>query len=141
AGLTLAPIPSSAPDVAETGTTFESNAALKALAWARHFNSLVLADDSGLEIDALGGRPGVVSARYAGPEQDAKKNMEKVLAELKGVPPEHRSARFRCAVAVADPTGIRWRASGSCEGRILDAPRGSAGFGYDPVFFVEKLGK
>ncbi|KAF0244643.1 MAG: inosine-5''-monophosphate [Planctomycetota bacterium] len=141
AGIVLAPIPSGAPDVAETGTTFESNAALKALTWARHFNSLVLADDSGLEVDALAGRPGVVSARYAGAEHDAKKNMDKVLAELKGVPAEHRSARFRCAVAVADPTGIRWRASAACEGRILDAPRGAGGFGYDPIFFVSEIGK
>ncbi|MCE9584216.1 MAG: IMP dehydrogenase [Planctomycetes bacterium] len=141
AGWTLAPLPKDAPDVAETGTTFEANATLKALTWARKFNSLVLADDSGLEVDALGGRPGVVSARYAGPEQDAKKNMEKVLAEMKDVPPPLRSARFRCAVVLAGPDGIRYRASGACEGTLLGAPRGDAGFGYDPIFFVHELGK
>ncbi len=141
AGLTLAPLPKDAPDVAETGVTFEANAALKALTWARKFNTLVLADDSGLEVDALGGRPGVVSARYAGPEQDAKKNMEKVLAELVNVPPAMRSARFKCAVVLAGPDGVKHRASGACEGVILDAPRGAAGFGYDPVFFVPQIGK
>ncbi|MBI2919947.1 MAG: IMP dehydrogenase [Planctomycetes bacterium] len=141
AGVTLRPLPDGAPDVSETGASFEENAALKALAWARHFGAAVLADDSGLEVDALGGRPGVVSARYAGPEQDARRNMEKLLAELRGVPAERRTARFRCEVALADPSGIRFRASGACEGRLLEAPRGAGGFGYDPIFFVEELGR
>ncbi len=127
-------------DVEETGTTFEENAHLKALAFARATGLLTLADDSGLEVNALGGAPGVHSARYAGPGASDVDRYEKLLAALADVPPEERSARFRCVVALARPTGILHSVDGTCEGVIGYAPRGKHGFGYDPVFVVEGYG-
>lgn len=102
---------------------------------------LVMADDSGLEVDALGGEPGVLSARYAGKHGDDKANNELLLKNLKGVPPEKRKARFVCEIALASPEGILFTVRGTVEGRIIDEPRGDGGFGYDPLFFYPPEGK
>jgi XTP/dITP diphosphohydrolase len=118
----------------ETGTTFDENAALKAQAASERFPGLVLADDSGLEVDALGGAPGVYSARYAGPDATDATNRAKLLAALTSWPAEERTARFRCAIAVAQNGQVVHTASGAVEGRILDAERGEGGFGYDALF-------
>ena len=132
------------PEVVEDAPTFAGNAAKKAREVSAATGLPALADDSGLEVDALGGAPGVVSARYAGPEQDDRRNNEKLLAALAGVPPERRTARFRSALALADtagPLGERVIVSeGACEGLILEVPRGTGGFGYDPLFFAPELG-
>ena len=120
----------------ETGATFVENALLKARHAATLSGLAALADDSGIEVDALGGRPGVYSARYAGERATDRENLEKLLAELTAVPPEQRSARYRCVIAYVtdadDPAPIV--AEGCWEGRIATAPRGSGGFGYDPIF-------
>jgi XTP/dITP diphosphohydrolase len=132
------------PDVVEDQDSFLGNAAKKARELSRASGLPALADDSGLEVDALGGAPGVISARYAGPEQDDERNNRKLLAELAGVPPARRTARFRSALALADvagPLGERLLTSqGACEGVILETPRGTGGFGYDPLFFSPELG-
>ncbi len=127
----------SAPEVDESAATFLDNARLKASAYAQTCNSWSLADDSGLEVDALNGSPGVLSARYAGPTAtDAERNA-KLLAALARVPDCRRTARFRCALAVASPTGrIRYAAVRAVEGQIAPAPIGDQGFGYDPLFIV-----
>jgi XTP/dITP diphosphohydrolase len=126
----------------EDEPSFEGNALAKARQAAAATGLPALADDSGLEVDALGGAPGVRSARYAGEPCDDGRNNARLLAEMKGVPPERRSARYRCVAAFVDPArGLELARSGACEGRILEAPRGSGGFGYDPLFFVEALGK
>jgi XTP/dITP diphosphohydrolase len=129
------------PDVEETGSTFAENAILKAEAMARYFNTMVIADDSGLSIDALGGRPGVYSARYAGEEKNDQKNIAKVLSELVGVPFAKRTARFHCALAVAAPGRRTTVVEGTCEGYITEKPQGENGFGYDPIFYVPQKGK
>ncbi|WHX99516.1 XTP/dITP diphosphatase [Neobacillus sp. DY30] len=123
-------------DVEETGSTFEENAILKAEAVSKTLNKMVIGDDSGLIVDALEGRPGIYSARYAGEPKNDQKNLEKVLTELKGVSEEDRTARFYCALAAAMPSKKTVTVSGTCEGRILEEERGSNGFGYDPVFYV-----
>lgn len=128
-------------DVEETGSTFEENAILKAETIANNLGVRVIADDSGLEIDALEGRPGVYSARYAGSEKNDENNIDKVLEELQGVPERERTARFCCALAMAEPGKETVTVFGTCEGRILNERRGSNGFGYDPIFFVETEGK
>lgn len=115
----------------ETGTTFEANALLKARYWAKATGRLALADDSGLVVDALDGRPGVRSARY---ESTSERRNQRVLNELKDVPAEKRSARFVCVAALADPEGNGVCEEGRIEGWIIDAPRGDGGFGYDPIF-------
>ena len=130
-----------ATDVEETGTTFEENAILKAEALCEQFNTMVIADDSGLMIDALDGRPGVYSARYAGEQKNDDANIDKVLEELKDVPEENRTARFYCALAVAVPGEETMTVSGTVEGRIANGRQGENGFGYDPVFYVPDLGK
>lgn len=130
-----------APEVAEDGATFAENAVKKAVAVARYTGHLALADDSGLEVDYLGGAPGVLSARFAGEHGNDRANNEKLLGLLAGVPPEKRTARFRCVMAIATPAGEVWTAEGSCEGLIAEAPRGEGGFGYDPLFYVPELGK
>lgn len=127
-------------DVEETGTSFEENATLKAEAVSQQFNKMVIGDDSGLIVDALEGRPGIYSARYAGEPKNDQKNLEKVLQELKGVPEESRTARFYCALAVAVPGKETITVAGTCEGRILEEQRGNNGFGYDPVFYVPEKG-
>jgi XTP/dITP diphosphohydrolase len=131
---TLADVPG-AIDVVEDGDSFAANAALKATQQARHLERWVLADDSGLEVDALAGRPGIHSARYAGPQATDDDNNRHLLAQLGDTPLEKRSARYVCHVAVADPTGaIRAESHDTCRGRILFEPRGTHGFGYDPLF-------
>ena len=128
-------------DVEETGATFEENARLKADAYARASGLLTLADDSGLEVDALGGEPGVFSKRYAGEgKSDAERNVY-LLEKLRAVPPEQRAARFRCVIAIADARGNMLTTEGTCEGEIAFAPRGTNGFGYDPIFIVGDSGK
>lgn len=119
------------PEVEEDRDTFEGNAAKKAHTFARATGVWALADDSGLEVDALQGRPGVYSARYAPTEA---LRIEKLLAELQGVPDERRTARFRCALCLAFPDGAEHFTRGTCEGVIGHAPRGQNGFGYDPIF-------
>jgi len=125
-------------DVEETGVTFAENATLKAEAISSALNKPVIADDSGLAIDALNGDPGVYSARYAGENKDDNANIEKVLQKLNDVPFEKRTARFHCALAIAVPRKRTEIVEGTCEGHILEGKRGENGFGYDPIFFVEK---
>lgn len=129
------------PEIPEEGDTFEANAVFKAREVARLTGETALADDSGLEVDALDGAPGVHSARFAGEPKDDAANNAKLLRLLEGVPPERRTARFRCVVALATPEGEVYTAEGSSEGVILDRPRGENGFGYDPLFYVPALGK
>lgn len=127
-------------EVDETGETFEENARLKAVAYARASGLLTLADDSGLEVDALDGAPGVRSARYASPDANDVDRYRKLLRVLADVPTGQRSARFRCVVALALPDSTVFTADGVCEGEIGLAPRGKHGFGYDPVFIVKGYG-
>ena len=126
------------PDAEETGLSFVENAILKARNAARHTGLPAIADDSGIEVDALAGAPGIYSARYAGSGASDQANLEKLLTALEGVPEAGRSARFQCLMVYLrhadDPTPLICQ--GTWEGRILSAPRGSNGFGYDPVFFV-----
>jgi XTP/dITP diphosphohydrolase len=129
------------PEVEETGDTFLENALLKGRAYAAWSGLAAVADDSGLEVDALGGAPGVRSARYAGPGGGDQANLAKLLAALDGVPPQRRTARFRCAAVLVDPAAGEWHAEAAWEGRILAAPRGSGGFGYDPVFLPDGWGQ
>ncbi|MFC7371287.1 XTP/dITP diphosphatase [Fictibacillus iocasae] len=126
-------------DVEETGTTFEENAKLKAETICEVLQTPVIADDSGLEVDALGGEPGVYSARYAGEEKDDNKNIDKLLQELEGV--GNREARFVCALAVAIPDKPSAVFRGTCEGEIAHERRGTNGFGYDPVFYLPEKKK
>lgn len=128
-------------DVEETGTTFEANSQLKAEAYAQATGLLVLADDSGLEIDALDGAPGVYSARFLGPEASYEERFRSILEKLRTLPKEQRSARFRCVITIADATGSLRSVEGIIEGIIADEPRGEHGFGYDPIFLVPELGK
>jgi XTP/dITP diphosphohydrolase len=129
------------PEVVEDGATFQENARLKALAAASYTGELAIADDSGLEVDALGGEPGVLSARYSGvddPQARDVANNALLLERLAGVPHARRTARFVCAVAVADPTGVLWEGAGYVEGRIATEERGPKdAFGYDPIFLPE----
>lgn len=131
----LATIP--APD--ETGATFAENAAIKAAAYSLHTEEYVFADDSGLTVDALGGAPGIYSARYAGPGATDLQNNEKVLAAMAGQ--SNRAAHFVCAIAVACRGEIVAEFSGDVPGKLLDAPRGPNGFGYDPLFFFPPFGR
>lgn len=130
-----------APEVVEDGATFEDNAILKATELADALGLLVAADDSGLEVDALGGRPGVLSARYAGEHGNDPRNIDLLLREMKDVPPARRTARFRCVAALAAPGELLTTTTGTIEGLIAEAPRGTNGFGYDPVFIVPALGR
>jgi XTP/dITP diphosphohydrolase len=123
-----------APDVAETGATFEANALLKARAIASYTRLPAVADDSGLCVDALNGMPGVLSARWAGQHGADKANLDLVLAQVADVPDARLGARFVCAAALAVPDGREWVVTGQVEGRLIRAPRGSGGFGYDPIF-------
>ena len=125
----------------EDEETFAANARIKAIYYARHRGGWALADDSGLEVDALDGAPGVYSARFAGLPCDDRANNAKLIAALRDVPALRRTARFRCAIAVADGRGVLAEASGLIEGVIVDTARGDNGFGYDPHFFVPELGK
>jgi XTP/dITP diphosphohydrolase len=136
--LTVADFPG-IPEVAENGNTFAENARLKAEAMAAETGLIAVADDSGLEVDALQGAPGVRSARFAGEPGDDRKNNEKLLELLRGVPPERRTARFRCLIAIAVPGEETYFSDGTCEGYIGLAPRGTNGFGYDPLFLVPEF--
>jgi XTP/dITP diphosphohydrolase len=131
--------------VEETGRTFRANACLKASGYARQFNTWALADDSGLEVDALNGAPGVLSARWAevnGAGRGDADNNALLLRQLEGVGDERRTARFVCVLALADPEGrVILTARDAVEGRILRQPRGANGFGYDPLFLVPELGR
>lgn len=122
------------PTVREDGDSYRANAEIKALAYAEHTGSMTLADDSGLEVDALDGAPGLYSARFAGAVSNAAANIDRLLTALASVPDERRSARFRCAIALAHPNGEIRTAEGTCEGWIANGSRGRGGFGYDPVF-------
>ena len=124
------------PHIAETGKTFEDNAILKAVTVSKHIPGFVVADDSGLEVAALGGAPGIYSARYAGPAASDSEKIEKLLEELVrvGAPKDARSARFRCVLALAREGEVLGVFEGLVEGQIADQPRGSHGFGYDPIF-------
>jgi len=128
-------------DVAEDGATFEANAVTKAVAFATTTGEYCLADDSGLEVDALDGAPGVYSARYAGPQCDYAANNRKLLEELNGLPEDRRAARFVCVMAFAGPEGVIFTVRGEARGRIATAPRGDNGFGYDPVFYFPPADK
>ena len=130
------------PEVGETGATFVENAILKARNAARHTGFPAIADDSGLEVDALGGAPGVHSARYAGDGASDTANVDKLLTELRGVPESGRAARFQCAMVYlrSPDDSAPVIAQGTWEGRIAAAPHGSSGFGYDPVFVVAGRG-
>jgi XTP/dITP diphosphohydrolase len=128
-------------DVEETGTTFLENAELKARAYAQATGMLSLADDSGLEIDALGGAPGVYSARFAGVDTPYAERFRLLLEQLQGIPPQQRTARFRCVISVAEPSGYCRSVEGMVEGVVADTPRGEQGFGYDPIFLIPESGK
>ena len=128
-------------DVEETGETFGENAILKARTYARLSGLLTGADDSGLAVDALGGWPGVHSARHAGPDASNADRIDILLQRMSDVPPDQRGAAFHCVVAIATPDGRVWTTEGMCPGVIIDEPAGTGGFGYDPVFFVPELGK
>lgn len=141
AGLDIEVVPQSqfgVPDIEETGLTFVENALLKARNAAQHTGLPAIADDSGLEVDALNGAPGIYSARYAGVGANDRKNLDKLLIELNDIPPNLRSARFQCLMVYLrhtnDPTPLICQ--GTWNGRILLEPRGVSGFGYDPVFYV-----
>jgi XTP/dITP diphosphohydrolase len=134
----LADLPHAPPPVAETGATFAENALLKADYYSAETGLLALADDSGLEVDALGGAPGIYSARFAGESATDAERVAKVLDEMRGVPDERRQARFVCAIALAgsidDAAPVRRLFEGIAEGLITREPRGARGFGYDPIF-------
>ena len=143
-GYELVIIDDVAPDTVlrEEETTFEGNASAKALQASAATGLPAFADDSGLEVDALGGEPGVYSARYAGEPCDDSKNNAKLMAALENVPDDKRTARYRCAAAFVDPArGLRVVRFGACEGRILRDFRGTDGFGYDPMFFLPAQGR
>lgn len=125
----------------ETGSSFEENASLKAKAMAAKSHLLTLADDSGLEVDALNGAPGILSARYAGANATDSERISFLLSQLKGVPYDKRQAKFRCVIAIAVPEGKVELCHGECHGYITFQPTGEHGFGYDPVFYLPELGK
>jgi len=127
--------------VDESGTTFEANAQAKALGYARATGEWTLADDSGLEVDALEGRPGILSSRWGGEEGNDRRNNAALMAALAGRPPETWTARFRCVAVLAAPDTVLATTEGTCEGRITDRPAGTNGFGYDPHFVVTGYGR
>jgi len=142
--LELLTIDEVAPDaeLREDGVTFVENALAKARQAARATGLPAIADDSGLEVDALDGVPGVYSARYAGPGADDDSNNAKLLEALRGVPPAQRTARFRCVAVFVDPArGLELVRDGACEGEVLEGPRGQDGFGYDTLFFIPTVGR
>jgi XTP/dITP diphosphohydrolase len=131
-------LPASIPPPDEHGDTFEANAIEKARAYGAHTSGYLFADDSGLMVDALGGEPGVHSARYAGPGATDEANNQLLLQRLRGI--ENRAARFVCVIALVSDGQLVKTFQGAVEGRIIDAPRGSGGFGYDPLFYHEPFG-
>jgi XTP/dITP diphosphohydrolase len=129
------------PDVEETGSTYLVNALLKARAGAAALGEPALADDSGIEVDALGGRPGPRSARFAGEVATDQQNLDELIRALKGIPGSGRIARYRCLAVLAFPDGREVHAEGTCEGTLVGKPRGTHGFGYDPIFVPEGWGE
>ncbi|MBO8138112.1 MAG: XTP/dITP diphosphatase [Desulfotomaculum sp.] len=129
------------PETVEDGSSFLENAIKKAKEAAAYTGLPALADDSGLEVDCLNGQPGVMSARFAGPGKDDAANNKKLLQLMKDVSWEKRTARFRCVIAVCTPEGELYTSEGSCEGYILHEPRGTGGFGYDPLFYIPEYDK
>ncbi len=129
------------PEIIEDGNTFFENAMKKAKTVAEATGLMALADDSGLEVDALNGAPGVLSARFSGPNATDERNNQKLLDSLKDVPAQRRTARFKCVMVLYHPSGKWLSTEGSCEGQIVTKPAGTKGFGYDPVFFVPEMGK
>ncbi len=129
------------PEVEEDGRTFQENAVKKATTLAKLTGEWVMAEDSGLEVDSLNGLPGVRSARYAGEKATYDENNRKLLKAMEGIPPEKRTARFRCVIALASPQGILFVVEGQCEGLVSQETRGEQGFGYDPVFYLPGYGK
>ncbi|CQR71934.1 dITP/XTP pyrophosphatase [Sporomusa ovata DSM 2662] len=129
------------PEAPEQGETFAENASSKAQFYARLTGELCLADDSGLEVDYLNGEPGVYSARYAGENAGDQDNNEKLLEQLVGVPTEKRTARFRCVLVLAEAEKLWYTADGVVEGIILTEPRGTSGFGYDPLLFIPEMNR
>jgi len=129
------------PEVIEDGSSFEENALKKARAIAAHTGCVAMADDSGLEVDALDGAPGIYSARYAGEPRSDKRNIALLLKSMRDVDTPRRGAQFRCVIAVVTPDGRELVAQGLCRGRITTEPLGSDGFGYDPVFLHEPSGR
>ncbi len=127
-------------EVEETGISYAENAILKAVTYARLSGIRSLADDSGLEVESLGGEPGLRSARYAGEGVPNQDRIAKLLGKLQGVPWEQRKARFVCVIAVADPEGVPLLFEGTCDGVIAFEPKGEGGFGYDPVFYMPEFG-
>ena len=128
-------------EVEESGRTFQENAVIKAKEYARRSGLITVADDSGLEVDVLGGEPGVLSARYAGPDASDEERNAYLLKKLDGVPLNRRTARFRCVIAIAFPDGQVKVVEGKVEGVIQYNPRGKNGFGYDPIFLIPELGR
>lgn len=128
-------------EIEEDGLTFEENSYKKAFQVMKATGKTAIADDSGLEVYALGGRPGVFSARFSGEGATDESNNRKLLEMMKDIPEDERGARFVCAATVVFPNGTHFTVTGECEGRILFEPRGTGGFGYDPLFFVPDLGK
>lgn len=124
-------------DVEETGATFEENALLKARYAAKESGVPAIADDSGICVDALNGMPGIYSARWSGAHGNDRANLELLLSQISHVPPERRTAQFRCAVALVYPDGREIVVEGRMDGRVIDAPRGDGGFGYDPIFCAD----
>jgi XTP/dITP diphosphohydrolase len=143
ASIAMEPIPNfdAVPAFQEDASTFAENAAGKALHYGRFAPGLVIADDSGLVVPALGGAPGVRSARYAGPDATDADRIQKLLGEMRGKKGEARNARFVCVLALAEADQVRALFSASAEGELLEAPRGEGGFGYDPIFYFPELGK
>lgn len=137
--LSLADFPE-LPEVEEDGATFWENAVKKATVVAAATGLVTLADDSGLEVDALDGQPGVLSARFAGSHGNDSANNALLLDRLQGIAEKHRTARFRCAIAIAAPNGVTETCDGFCEGMIGFTPKGAGGFGYDPLFFIPEQG-
>jgi XTP/dITP diphosphohydrolase len=140
-GWEVEPVPADAPEVVEDGTTFAANAIKKAEEMAALYHCPTLADDSGLEVDALDGRPGVYSARFAGEDATDERNNAKLLQELTGVVEDERAGRFLSAIALARPGQETLVSFGTLEGRILTEPRGTGGFGYDPLFYLPAHGQ
>ncbi len=142
-GLELVPLSEfpDPPEVIEDGVTFLENASKKATSITAYTGLPAMADDSGLVVDALGGRPGVLSARYGGAETDDRAKNHIILEEMKGIPAGKRTARFVCVIAVVFPDGRSFSAEGTCEGAITEAMKGTHGFGYDPIFFLPDRGK
>jgi XTP/dITP diphosphohydrolase len=139
--LTLADFPDVDDNIEEIGSTYLENAELKAVAAAQAIGLVSIADDAGLEIDALGGRPGLYSRRFLGEQTPFSAKMDHILEVMKDTPDDQRGCRFNCGVAIALPDGPVYHCTGICEGRIAREKRGEYGFGYDPIFLVPELGK